>query len=115
MTVVGTEPTVIKGVKRMGTKEDNKNRPILAQCTTTEERNRIVELARGSTSEQLNGIRLRKDMHPSVRAEWRRLFQVKENEEKRAENAGRRITIDIRKRQVLRGDQVIDSLCNQLF
>ena len=115
LEVVGAQSTVVKSVRRMGTKESNKNRAMLIECSTTEERNRIVEAARGLSAEQLSGVRLKKDAHPSVRAEWRRLFQVKKEEEKKAENVGARIRVDLRKRQVLRNDQVIDSWCNQLF
>lgn len=116
LTVLDTDvDSDVKNIKRLGVRETNKNRPILVELTSMEERNRIVDAARGNGAEELEGIRIKKDVHPSVRAEWRRLFQVKEEEEKKAANAGCTITIDIRKRQVLRDGQVIDSWCNQLF
>jgi hypothetical protein len=83
--------------------------------TTKEERNKSVEAARNSRHDAMRGICIKKDTHPAIRAEWTRLFKVKEEEEKKPGNAGYRITIDMRKRQVLRDDLVIDSWCQQLF
>ncbi|ELU16125.1 hypothetical protein CAPTEDRAFT_213057 [Capitella teleta] len=59
-------------VKRLGAQAPDKNRPILLHC----------------------GI-------SGFRTEWRRLFEVKEAEEKKPENAEKRIRIDLRKRQVI--------------
>jgi metal-sulfur cluster biosynthetic enzyme len=116
ITTAGAPPnTEIKTIRRLGVKEANKNRPIMVELTSLEERNKIVEMARNSTAEALRNIRLKKDAHPAVRAEWRRLFAVKEKEEKKSENANCTITIDMRKRQVLRDGQCIDAWCQQLF
>jgi hypothetical protein len=69
----------VKIIKRLGAKEgQTNNRPILVEMTSIQERNRIVDAARGNTAERLRGIRIKKDTHPSVRAEWRRLRQKKQ-------------------------------------
>ncbi|ELU02322.1 hypothetical protein CAPTEDRAFT_209485 [Capitella teleta] len=57
--------------------------------------------------------KVKKDMRPSVRKEWHRLFQVKENEEKRAENVGRKIAVDCKKRQLILVNNL--SVNNQAF
>lgn len=106
---------VITSVKRLGASESGKIRPILATATSKEMRNKIVNVARSKNQGVLADIRVKKDVDPSVRAEWKRLFESKEAEEKKAENAGHRIELDMRKRQVTRDGQVIDSWCNQLF
>jgi aspartokinase len=105
----------IKSIKRLGTKETHKNRPILVVVSSMEVRNRIVDAARNSNSRTTGNVRIKRDAHPAVRVEWKRLFSVKEAEESKPENADRNITIDMRKRQVLCDGQVIDSWCNQLF
>ena len=110
-----TDANNIKRIKRLGIKDANKNRPILVVVDSSEERNKIVESARQSSSGTLRNIRVKKDAHPAVRAEWRRLFEVKEREEKKAENAGCHISIDMKKRKVMRDGQCIDSWCQHLF
>jgi hypothetical protein len=89
-------------------------RPILLSVASRQERDQIVNLARQGDITRLGGIQVNKDLHPSVCKEWKRLFTVKEEEERKAENASHAITIDFRKRQVLRDGEVIDSW-NLLF
>ena len=106
----------VKNIKRLGAREGQaNNRPILVEMTSMQERNRIVVAARGNNAERLRGIRIKKDTHPSVRAEWRRLFEAKEAEEKKPGNARCQISFNLKKRQLLRDGQVIDSWCSQLF
>lgn len=102
-------------VKRLGNKDDDKTRPILAVMESGELRNRIANAARDKGRGQRGGVQVKKDIHPSVRAEWRRLFEAKETEEKKPENAGCQISLNMKKRQLLRDGQVIDSWCSQLF
>ncbi|ELT91101.1 hypothetical protein CAPTEDRAFT_212014 [Capitella teleta] len=93
----------IKTIKRLRTKAD-KTRLVMVILSTIEEWNRIANTARNRTSRVLHNIRIKRDTHPATRAEWRRLFDVKDKEEKNAENPRCRITIDKRKRQALRDD-----------
>jgi hypothetical protein len=107
------EPIV--SLSRLGTKQAGTTRAILVVLPSNEKRNEAVEAARRNQDPALRGIRIKRDCHPAVRAEWGRLFKVKEEEEKKPSNAGRQITIDIKKRQVLSNGVVIDSWCQQLF
>lgn len=54
-------------------------------------------------------IFVKRDSHPTVRKEWGRLFNVFENEKKKATNVGHKIDFDKRKRVILRDGVVIDS------
>lgn len=106
---IGGQATVVtvKKMKRIGTRDDDKVRPLLVTVGSEDERNEIVKKARECTS--MRGVRLKKDCHPSVRAEWKRLFDVKKAEETKAENAGKVVTVNLRKRNVTIDDRVIDT------
>jgi hypothetical protein len=45
-------------------------------------------------------VKVKKDGHPAVRAEWTRLFAVKAAEEAKAGNSGRVVELNWKKRQV---------------
>ena len=51
---------------------------------------------------------LKKDQHPSIRNEWGRLHAVVREEKAKAENAGCTISLDPKKREVLKDGTVID-------
>ena len=54
-------------------------------------------------------IYIKKDIHPSIRMEWRRLREVEQNEKERPENSGCVIRLDTRERKVYRNNVIIDS------
>ena len=54
-------------------------------------------------------IYIKKDQHPEVRKEWKRLREAEENEKKRPENQHAIIRLDARQRKLYRDDVVIDS------
>jgi len=103
----------IKMTRRIGTAAEGKRRPLLVVMSTKEERDLIVEKARNTVLGA--NVRVKKDTHPAIRAEWTRLFDQKTAEENKPENAGCQITLDLKKRQLLRDGVVIDSWCAQLF
>ena len=105
------DAALIKSVSRLG-KADTKKRPILIVGNGIEWRNRIVEKSKDlkQAGDQYKVIYVKKDVHPAVRREWWRLHTVKEEEEKRPENVGNKITIDYKRRVVMKDDVVIDSL-----
>ena len=53
-------------------------------------------------------IYIKRDVHPAVRREWKRLYDTLEVEKNKPENVGHSVTIDKRKRQIIRDGQVID-------
>ncbi|ELT88730.1 hypothetical protein CAPTEDRAFT_202078 [Capitella teleta] len=99
----------ITTIKRLGVQAPDKRRPTLITLPSMKIRDKIVNAARTSADSAMDDVKVKKDMHPSVRKEWHRLLQVKENEEKKAENVGREIAVDCKKRQVTCDGQVIDA------
>ena len=53
-------------------------------------------------------IYIKKDVHPSVRAEWKRLREVERTEKERPENVGCRIEFNVRERKLYKDGVVID-------
>ena len=100
---------IVENVKRIGAPGPGKKRPLLVTMTSVEERNKTVEKGRENSHLLTQGVRMKKDTHPAVRAEWKRLFDVKTAEEQKAENANRVVAVDLRKRQVTIDGQVIDT------
>ena len=58
---------------------------------------------------------IKKDVHPSVRAEWKRLFDVEKNEKNRPENQGANIVFNIRERKIYKDNVLIDQWSLQHF
>ena len=119
LETLGDEAAVTRGsvtsLKRLGTQQADKIRPILATVPSVDHRNKIVAASRACTHGDLRGIRVKKDAHPAVRAEWKRLFDAKREEEQKPENSGRIIEINMKKRQLICDGQIIDSWQHQLF
>lgn len=95
----------------------NRRRPILVTVKDKEQRSKILENAnRLKTSGDIyNKIYIKKDVHPSVRAEWRRLREAEAAERERPENAGCVIQLDTRQRKLFRDGVVIDTWNSQFF
>ncbi len=54
-------------------------------------------------------IYIKKDVHPSIRKEWRRLRDVEAAERAKPENVGCTIRLDTRKREVYKDNTVTDA------
>ena len=69
-------------------------------------------LGKASTLKQAGGdfsrIYIKKDVHPSIRLEWRRLREVEKKEKERPENSGCVIRLDTQERKLYRDGVVID-------
>ena len=96
--------------KRLGKEVENRTRPILVVLENTDIKNELLENAKHlKKAEQIYAkIYIKRDVHPSVRREWKRLYDSYDSEKRKPENAGCRIEIDKRKRQITRDGQVID-------
>ena len=60
-------------------------------------------------------INIRKDSHPAVRKEWRRLKEAEEAEKARNENVGKNVRIDYRTRVLYVDDVIVDRFNAKLF
>ena len=115
-TLTKLDPAVadeIKSVRRIGQQDPAKVRPLMVTVSKNEIRNNLVDTARGNQT--LGRVKVKRDSHPAVRAEWKRLFDLVTSEEAKPGNVGRNIRVDIKKKQVLCDDLVIDSWKTNFF
>ena len=70
---------------------------------------------KSSTIEAFKSIYIKKDVHPSVRAEWKRLNEVVQREKDRPGNVGSNIILNFRERKVYKDNVVIDQWNMQGF
>ena len=88
-----------------------RRRPILVTLPDKQLREKILDKAKNL--KQANGeyqkIYVKKDVHPSVRKEWKRLRDAEKSEKERPENVGRIIHFDAKERKLYRDGVVIDS------
>ena len=84
--------------------------PLLVKVDSKVHRDKVLELSKKlkDANQTLKKIYVKKDSHPEVRKEWRRLKEVEEREKNKPENYGHDIRIDYKRRVVLKDDQVID-------
>ena len=102
----------IKCYRRLGTLGEGKRcRAILLTLESREARDRV--LAKVPQLKQRGGaygkIFVKKDIHPSIRNEWKRLHDVERAEKERPENAGCVIRLEPRERKLYKDGVVIDS------
>lgn len=99
-------------IKRVGKQKGNDSeRPVLITFSRTEERNKVIEAAKNTKFQNsctLKKIRVKKDVHPGIRKEWKRLTEVYEEESKKPENAGHTIEFDKKRRVILRDNMILD-------
>lgn len=96
--------------KRLGKQVEGRARPILVTLKPGEDRNKILSNTKKlkQSGDDFKDIYVKKDTHPAVRKEWKRLFDAKREEEQKAENAGVAITMDFKQRALLRDGVIID-------
>lgn len=94
-----------------------RNRPLLLTIRDQETRLRVLAAAKHlkTSGEKYSKIYVKKDVHPGVRKEWRRLREAEERERERPENVGSEIRLNTRERKLYRDDVVIDSWNPQVF
>ena len=68
-----------------------------------------------TTDEVYKKIYIKKDTHPNVRLEWKRLRDGESEEKNKPDNVGCVIRLDTRERKLYRDDMVIDSWNPQFF
>ena len=104
----------IKSFKRIG--NPDRRRPMLVVVDSREDRDAALEKAKGLKEiEVFKKIFIKKDSHPSVRAEWTRLHEVVKLEKARPENTGHNISLDFKTRKVYKDGTVIDQWNMQGF
>ena len=104
----------IKSFKRIGNPE--RRRPMLVVVNSRDDRDAALEKAKSlKENEVFKKIFIKRDTHPSVRAEWTRLHEVVRLEKSRSENTDCDIRIDFKTRKVYKDRNVIDQWNMQGF
>lgn len=111
MSVLGVN-TRICSCRRLGQNNgnDGRKRPVLVIVESKGERDKILSETRklkdhGSPYDR---IYVKKDLHPAVRQEWKRLRTAEATEKNRPENQGCVIRLDVKERKLYRDGLVID-------
>ena len=109
--VIGAS-TAVQSHRRLGQREPGatRKRPILVVVSCKGDRDNTLAKSpqlksRGAPYDK---IFMKKDVHPSVRREWKRLHDVVTAEKVRPENQGCNISLDVRARKVYRDGVMID-------
>ena len=97
--------------RRLGRTQDGRRRPILLTLRDEGLRQLILEQAKKLkvAGGDYKKIYIKKDIHPAVRKEWKRLHDAERTEKERAGNVGCVIRLDTKERKLYRDDVVIDS------
>lgn len=113
MNAVEAGPEVmVRSHKRMGQHipGSNRPRPLLVKVDSKSVRDKVLEKTTSlkNMPEPYKRIYIKKDSHPEVRKEWKRLKDVEEEEKKKPSNAGCNIRLDYRERVLYRDGVEID-------
>ena len=105
-----------KRLGKLDVQGNSRKRPILVVLASKHVRDNVLANTRGlkNSSACFGRIFVKKDLHPSVRNEWKRLKEAERKEKERPENVGCVIRLDVRERKLYRDDVVIDKW-NPLF
>lgn len=102
----------VRSHRRLGRLEgdSNRKRPILVEIESRGMRDGLLSKTRGlkEKGQPYDRIYVKKDVHPNVRKEWKRLRDAETAEKNRPENVGYVIRLDTRERKLYRDSEVID-------
>lgn len=104
--------------RRLGSRgENHRRRAILVTLDSKEAKDRVLTKASKlkEATGDLKRVFIKKDVHPNIRAEWRRLREAERSEKGRPENAGCVVRLDVRERKLYRDRAVIDAWNLQFF
>ena len=109
MEIIGAA-TVPLEYTRIGKPGNGRNRPILAKAPSKEQRDKILENTKAlrEAGPSYRRIYVKKDVHPAIRKEWKRLRDVEAAEKAKPVNQGCTIQLDYKRREVTRDGVVID-------
>ena len=118
VNVVGLNPAVdikVENIVRLGTRDENEQnriRPIKVTLETMQMRNDVLKKA-SKLKDQEEGsvyrkVFLKRDTHPDVRAEEKRLYEVFKAERDKPENAGKEVLFDRKARVVTVNKEEVD-------
>lgn len=102
--------------RRLG-KVGQRRRPILVTVASREDRDAVLQRAKHlkEAGEVFSRIYIKKDTHPAVREEWKRLKDAEKTEKEKPENIGCNIYINYKERQLIKDGEVIDKFNIMVF
>ncbi len=110
--IEATPDVVVRSHQRLGqlTQGSNRSRPLLVRVDSKAIRDKVLERATRlkDMQEPYKKIYIKKDSHPEVRKEWRRLKTAEEEEKNKPSNAGCNIRLDYREPVLYKDGVVID-------
>ena len=111
-TQLGSDYEVIshKQLGNVNNQGNNRKHPILVIVPSKNVRDGVLTNTRKlkEYSACYSRIFVKKDVHPSVKAEWKRLKDAEQTERDRPENVGCVIRLNVRERKLYRDNVVID-------
>lgn len=107
----------IRSYRRLCNSVGDRKQRILVTVASEEVRNKTLEKARAlkDPGEVYHSIYIKRDVHPSVRAEWKRQRDAERKGKERLENAGYVVRLDTKERKLYRDGVVIDTEKQQFF
>ena len=110
---MGCENLDVNSTQRLGkiSPGNDRARPVKVGLSSPEQRQNAVtaglKLAE-SSNHVLKEIKVKKDVHPAIRKEFGRLFELERTEKAKPENTGKEVVFDKRRRVLMVNGQVID-------
>ena len=116
LSVIGAQNVPVDLV-RIGTAAPNKNRPILARTPCKVARDMVLNDTKAlkNAGPAFRKIYVKKDMHPGIRREWKRLNDAEAAEKEKPTNRGCDIKLDYKLRVITRDGVVIDRWSPKYF
>lgn len=92
-------------------------RPDLVTVAPREDRNAVLERVKHlkEAGEIFKLIFMKKDTHPAVREDWKRLKNAEENEKEKPEQGGCNVNIDNKERQLYKDGEIINKFSLMSF
>lgn len=107
---IGISDVKPQDVTRLGKPQADKTRPILMSVTSRAERDKVLAETKSlkNAGQEYKIIYLKKDIHPAIRKEWKRIRDAERDEKQKPENQGSTIQLDFKSRELRRDGVVID-------
>ena len=110
-------PVTIQRLGKDGAAGANRIRPLKIVVNTSEEQKEVISNAKKlkNAGEEFKKVFIKRDVHPAIRKEIGRLYAVQKAEQEKAENAGRTVVFDQRKRVVTIDGIIVDRFKPNFF
>lgn len=106
---MSTEVENFEAIRLGKERSDGSSRPVLVIFGNGESRKSVLSKKDAlGKDKDFGSLRIKKDQHPALRKEWKRMFDAEAEEMRKPENAGCTIEFDRKQRVIMRDGKVID-------